>query len=419
MSASALRTRPVPGLGLAAIGAEEEALVLDVLRSKALFRYASLDPATPPAMTARLEKEFRDYIGTDYALAVTSGSGALEVAMAAAGIGPGDEVIVTAWSWIACVTSIVRVGARPVLAEIDDSLNLDPAEIARLVTPKTRAVLVIHYQGAPADMLRIQHEAHRRGLFVIEDCAQSIGSSYRGRKVGTWGDIATFSFQANKTMTSGEGGMIVTRDGWLYERAVRFHDLGNYRPYHAAIQPARGEAFAGGQFRMSEVTAAVALAQLRKLDGLRAHCRALRARIVPRVTGLAGLTLRRSGDDDGDFGFELYLFFKDATVAAAFRDKLDARNVNCGARTGTYPQYHRDYVKNGRAHAPSASPFRDIKPWPAPGYRAEDFPRTEELTKRFVAIPLGWLYTEADADHIADSVVAVWKEMGGGVGDGR
>ena len=409
----ALRPRPTPGLGLAAIGAEEEALVLEVLRSKALFRYAGLDPAKPPTMTARLEREFRDYIGTDYALAVTSGSGALEVAMAAAGIGPGDEVIVTAWSWIACFTAIVRVGARPVLAEIDDTLNLDPAEIGRLATPHTRAVLVIHYQGVPAEMERIQHEAHRRGLFVIEDCAQSIGCSYRGRKVGTWSDIATFSFQANKTMTAGEGGMVVTRDGWLYERAVRFHDLGNYRPYHAAIQPARGESFAGGQFRMSELTAAVALAQLRKLDGLRAHCRALHARIAERVAGLRGITLRRSPDPTGDFGFELYLFFADATRVAPFREKLDARNVNCGARTGTYPQYHRDYVKNGRAHTAEASPFRGMDPWPAPGYRAEDFPRTEELTRRFVAIPLGWLYTMDDADYIAECIVSVHGEVFG------
>jgi dTDP-4-amino-4,6-dideoxygalactose transaminase len=364
-------------------------------------------------MTARLEREFRDYIGTDYALAVTSGSGALEVAMAAAGVGPGDEVIVTAWSWIACFTSIVRVGARPVLAEIDDTLNLDPAEIGRLATPRTRAVIVIHYQGVPAEMERIQHEAHRRGLFVIEDCAQAIGCSYRGRKVGTWSDLATFSFQANKTMTAGEGGMVVTRDGWLYERAVRFHDLGNYRPHHAAIRPACGEAFAGGQFRMSELTAAVALAQLRKLDGLRAHCRALHARIAARVRGLAGITLRRSPDTAGDFGFELYLFFADATRVAAFREKLDARNVNCGARTGTYPQYYRDYVKNGRAHTPAASPFCGLAPWPAPGYRAEDFPRTEELTKRFVALPLGWLYTIEDAAYIAECIVAVHAEVFG------
>ena len=411
-----LRPRPVPGLGLAAIGVEEEALVLEVLRSKALFRYAGLDPARPPTMTARLEREFRDYLGTDYALAVSSGSGALEVAMAAAGIGPGDEVIVTAWSWIACFTAIVRVGARPVLAEIDDTLNLDPAEIGRLTTPRTRAVLVIHYQGVPAEMERIQHEAHRRGLFVIEDCAQSIGCSYRGRKVGTWSDIATFSFQANKTMTAGEGGMVVTRDGRLYERAVRFHDLGSYRPYHAAIRPASGEAFAGGQFRVSELTAAVALAQLRKLDGLRAHCRVLAARIGARVAGRPGIALRRSPDPAGDFGFELYLFLADAAQAAAFRTKLDARNVNCGQRTGTYPQYHRDYVRNGRAHAPGASPFRGLEPWPAPGYRPEDFPRTEELTRRFVAIPLGWLYTAEDADYIADAVVTVHGELAGAGG---
>ena len=96
----------------------------------------------------------------------------------------------------------------------------------------------------------------------------------------------------------------------------------------------------------------------------------------------------------------------DAAQATAFREKLDARNVNCGQRTGTYPQYHRDYVKNGRAHAPGASPFRGLEPWPAPGYRAEDFPRTEQLTRRFVAIPLGWLYTIEDADHIAASISA-------------
>jgi len=207
-----LRPRPKPGLGAAAIGAEEEALVLDVLRRKELFRYYGADFKPTPPMAAQLEKEFREYIGTDYALAVTSGSGALEVAMAAAGIGPGDEVIVNAWSWIACFTSIVRVGARPVLAEINDTFNLDPREIGRLTTPHTRAVMVIHYQGVAAEMEAIQLEAHKRGLYVIEDCAQSLGTRYRGRHIGTWSDIATYSLQYNKVATSGEGGMVVTRD---------------------------------------------------------------------------------------------------------------------------------------------------------------------------------------------------------------
>ncbi len=410
MNPPAYPPRPLPGLGFQAIGAEEEALVLEVLRRKEPFRYYGSDPAKPPPMAAQLEQEFRQYIGTDYALAVTSGTAALEVALAACGIGPGDEVILTAWSWIACFTSIVRVGARPVLAEIDASLNLDPREIARLATPRTRAVLVIHYQGVPAAMEPIELEAHRRGLYVIEDCAQSLGARYRGRHIGTWSDIATYSFQYSKVATSGEGGMVVTRDRRLYERAVRMSDLGNYRPVHAAQVPPQEPAFVGGQFRMSELTAAVALAQLRKVDRIRDHCRALQARIVPRLQGLAGLQLRPVADPAGDIGFELYLFLDRPEWVAPFRAKLDARNVNCGQRTGTYPQYNRDYVKTGLAHAPAASPFRDFKEWPAPGYRAEDFPRTEDLTKRFIALPIGWRYTPADADHIADSVLAVHRE---------
>jgi len=408
---STLRPRPIPGLGANAIGPEEEELVLDVLRRKEPFRYYGLDPNSPPPMAATLEKEFCAYIGTDYALAVTSGTAALEVAYAAIGIGPGDEVIVPAWSWISCFTAIVRVGARPVLCEVDDTLNFDPKEIARLVTPRTKAVSVIHYQGVAAEMDVIQKEAHKLGLFVVEDCAQSLGTSYRGRQIGTWSDVAIFSFQYNKIATCGEGGMVVTRDQRIYERAVRFHDIGNYRPFHANIVKAREPAFVGGQFRLSELSSAMALAQLRKVDAMRKHCRALQARVLSKVTGLPGIKLRRIPDPDGDFGFEIYLMIDDASKVALFQEKLNALNVNCGARTGTYPQYNRDYVKTGLAHHPAFSPFRDYKEWPAPGYRAEDFPLTEDLTKRYVALPIGWLYTNDDADYIGDSVVAVHREV--------
>ena len=200
MSAT-LRPRPVPGLGCNAFGREEEELVLDVLRRKEPFRYYGLNPQSPPPMVATLEKEMREFIGVEYALAVSSGTAALEVAYAAIGLGPGDEVIVPAWSWVSCFTAIVRVGARPVLCEIDDTLNFDPAEIDRLVTPKTKAVSVIHYQGVAVEMDKIVHAAHRKGLFVIEDCAQSLGVSYRGRQIGSWGDVSIYSFQSNKTAT--------------------------------------------------------------------------------------------------------------------------------------------------------------------------------------------------------------------------
>jgi 8-amino-3,8-dideoxy-alpha-D-manno-octulosonate transaminase len=399
--------RPRLGLGSAAIDHTEEAAALAVLRSGNLFRYYGDDPVHPPHAVADLEAAARQWVGVDYALALSSGTAALEAALAAISVGPGDEVIVPAWSWLSCVTAIVRSGALPVLAEIDETLCLDPAEIARLATPRTRAVLLVHYQGIAADLGAIIHAAHRRGLFVIEDCAEAPGVTYRGRKVGAWGDVAIFSFQHNKAMTAGEGGLLVTRDIRTYERAVRMSDLGQYRPHHAAITPAQEPAFSGAQFRMSELTAAVALVQLGKIDAIRSHCRHLQALIRREVGELSALTWRPIPDPAGDFGFELYFYLDDASLVTPFRDALDALQVNCQKRTGTYPQYHRDYLLTGRTHHPAVSPFRELKPWPAPGYRPVDFPRTEDLTRRFIALPLGWHYTEADAHHIATAIKAV------------
>src|SRR5205809_6009967 len=159
-----LRPRPRLGLGSALVGKEEEQLVLQVLHSRDLFRYYGHDPNSPPQMTATLEKEFRAKAGTKYALAVTSGTAALEVALAALGVGPGDEVIVPAWSWISCFTAIMRVGATPVLAEIDETFCLAPGEITRLKTPRTKAVLLVHYQGVAAELDKIVPECRAAGV---------------------------------------------------------------------------------------------------------------------------------------------------------------------------------------------------------------------------------------------------------------
>lgn len=408
---TATYTRPALGLGSAALDEQEENAALAVLRSRNLFRYYGDDPAKPPTRVADLEFAAAAWIGTDYALATSSGTTALETALGAIAVGPGDEVIVPAWSWLSCVTAIVRMGARPVLAEIDDTLCIDPREIERLTTEKTRAVLVVHFQGVAADMAPIIKAAHRRGLFVVEDCAEAPGARYRGRPVGTWGDVAMFSFQHNKPMTAGEGGLLVTRDIRTYERAVRLHDLGQYRPHHHAITPPQQPAFSGSNYRMSELTAAIALVQMQKVEAILKHCRKLQARVQEQVGELSGITWRSIPDPNGDFGFEMYFYLDDADAVQPFRDALDARKVNCQPRTGTYPQYHREHMLTGRTHHPASSPFREIKPWPAPGYRAEDFPITEDLTKRFIAIPIGWRYTEADADHIAASLKAVHGEV--------
>lgn len=389
------------GLGECLIGEEEKALVLAALEQKQLFRYYGFKPGSAPAMAATLEQEFAAATGTRFALGVTSGTAALEVALGALGIGPGDEVIVPVWSWISCFTAVVRLGARPVQAEVDDTLNLDPAEIPRLCTPRTKAVLVVHFQGVPADMNAIMTAARAAKLKVIEDCAESAGASYHGRPVGSIGDIGTFSFQSRKLICAGEGGMVVTQNASLYERAVRMSDVGQYRAFHEKQLAASGVVFSGSNFRMNELTAAVALAQFRRLPRMVSHLRSLRDRLLAQIGGLTGVGFRRIPDPAGDLGFETYLYLPSAEVVTKLRELLAVEGVNCTQHTGTYCHYARAYCKSGAAHAPGASPFAGSAPWPAPGYREQDFPRTNALITRMMAVPLGVLYAPEDIDTIA------------------
>lgn len=407
---SAMRPYPEPGMGNALIGAEEEALVLDVLRRKTLFRYQGAREEQG-LMANRFEGEIRRIMGVGYALGVTSGSAALEVALAALGVGPGDEVIIPAWSWVSCFTSVVRLGALPVLAEIDESLSLAQGEITRLRTSRTKVVMILHYQGVAADLGPLIAEARRWGIKVLEDCAQSIGASYHGKRVGSMGDAGIYSFNYSKTISTGEGGMVVTQDRQVYERAVRFHDLGFVRPSHTLQIEPEMEPFCGAQYRMTELVAAVGIAQLGRLDTMREHCRALRGRLFGQIGGLSGVGFRHIPDPSGDSAFESYLLLPDAETARAFTERLESRRVYCSKGTGTYAQYKRPYCLSRSCHVAYASPFQRFVEWPALGYRTEDFPRTEAMNDRLLALPIGALYTRDDVDHMAAMIREVHGEL--------
>lgn len=397
------REMPPNGHGDCIIGQEEIDLVTQALRKKQPFRYYASFNDTPPNMVATLEAELKEKMGVDYALAVTSGTAALEVALAALGVGPGDEVIVPAWSWISCFTVIARAGALPVLAEVDESLNMDPAEIDRLATDKTKAILFIHFQGVAGYIDQVVEKANARGIKVLEDCASSVGASYQGKRIGTYGHIAIYSFQTNKMITCGEGGAVVTNDPTLYERAVRMHDLGQYRDFHKQFHEPTEDGFCGVNYRMSEISGAVALAQLRKMDGMIEHVRSLNRRLLKELKSLSGFGYRDIPDPDGDLGIEFYLFFENYEIAEKFREAFAECGVSCRARTGTYMQYAREYVMKGKSHAEALSPFRQFDQWPAPGYREEDFPKSNALINGMFTVPIGALFTEEDVDHIAQT----------------
>lgn len=388
------------GLGECLIGAAEARNVARVMRHGTLFRYYGPGHAPSLGYVTRLEQLLARWHRLPYALGVSSGTAALEVALGALGVGPGDEVILPVWSWVSCFTAIVRVGARPVLAEVDDSLNLDPAEIARLVTPATRGVLVVHYQGVAADMDPILEHARRLGLWVLEDCAESLGATYRGKLVGTMGTIATYSFQQRKVITSGEGGMVLTADGRLYERAVRMSDVGQYRDEHRAIKPAEVTSFAGSNYRLGEVAGAIGCAQFARVRPMIRHLRRLRAIMQREVGQIPGLVWRRVPDARGDLGFDSYFFLPTHEQALALKERAQARGVSLAPHTGTYCQFAREYCQSGATHAAQFSPFAGLQPWPAAGYRPQDFPRTSDLVGRMVSVPLGARFTTADAAHV-------------------
>ncbi len=239
-------------VAIPSVGEEEIEAVAEVLRSG---RYVQ------GPKVKEFEEKFADYIGTEHAIATNSGTAALHIAQAAAGIGPGDEVIVPALTFFSTITSVIHNNAIPIFADIDTEIYcLDPEDIEKKITKKTKAIIPVHLYGHPAEMDQIIEIAQTHNLLVIEDAAQAHGAQYKGQKVGSIGDTGCWSFYATKNMTTGEGGMITTDDSNIAEKAGRIRSHGmTSRDDHAVI---------GYNYRMNEIAAAIGLIQLSKLDRL-------------------------------------------------------------------------------------------------------------------------------------------------------
>lgn len=361
----------MPGPGNQWIGKEELDELMDVMESGYLFRYGDLEDPNFKHKVYTFEQEFAAHCGARYALATSSGSGALVAALKAIGIGPGDEVIVPAYTFIATFSSIIFAGGVPVLAEIDRSLDIDPTDIEHRITGQTKAIMPVHMLGNPCDMDAILEIAGRHGLPVIEDACQANGGSYQGRKLGTLGQIGVFSLNVYKTVTAGDGGMVVTDDADLYKLAFGFHDQG-HAPLRSGVEVGKRSVL-GMNFRMNELTGAVALAQLRKLDRILATLHEKKKRFKDLIFGAGGLQFRVLNDPDGECATLCTVLFDDPAKAARVAERLGTTTVD---RSGWHVYANMEHFNR----------YLREKGFP---YGKGAFPRTDDILSRAINLSVG------------------------------
>lgn len=303
------------------MGQEEIDAVCAVLRSGQLFRYRGGEEGP----TTRAEKKMAERFGCDYALATTSGTGALICGLVGMGIGPGDEVIVPAYTWLASAGAVLSVGAIPVLVDIDETLTLDPAAFERHIGPRVKAVIPVHMGGRPSDMDAITSIASRHGIKVLEDVCQAIGGSFKGRPLGSIGEAGAFSFNQFKIISCGEGGALLTSNRQLFERGLYYHDMGcTFRGHAGALTE---EPFLGNTFRMNDILGAILDVQLDRLDDILDRLRERRNRLLAAVAAEGGpLTASPSADTEGDCGIGATFIFASAEKRLRFAER--SREIN-------------------------------------------------------------------------------------------
>ena len=391
------------------IGDAELELVTRVVRAQSPFRFYGPDLQH---MVDTLEDEWRQAFSHRHALGVSSGTAALSVAMGALAIGPGDEVLVPGLLWVSIVSAVVRTGAIPRLVDIDDSFCMDPVDLERKIGPHTRAVVYVHIAGAPGRVDRVAEICRGRGVALIEDCAQAAGAGLDGHAVGTFGDVGIFSFQLNKTITSGEGGVVVCERDDLFRRIVAMHDLGYARTDIGRLDTSDPDCQLWGiGARMSELSGAMALAQLRKLPDVVSAMRDAKWRIRRSLDGIAGLRLREIADPSGDSGLNLIWILPDARTCARFVDALRAEGI-AGPMGSDAVVTMAEWGLHWYANIPSLvhkrSNARDGLPWSHPAnafaadyaYRAGTLPRCDDLEQRAAILSMACATTDQQIEDV-------------------
>ena len=350
------------------------------------FRYYN-----PRSKADKLEEMVREKIGCKHALTVNSGTSALIAALVAAGIGPGDEVIVPAYTFFASVSAIVVARAIPVITEINESLTIDPAAIEKNITPKTKAIMPVHMVGHPCEMDAINEIAAKHKLVVIEDTAQAFGGKYQGKYLGTWGDLGCISLDAYKVIGTGEGGLVLTDDEWLLTRAQSYHDTAAcWRPDRYAKERRDGELFCGENYRMPELCAAVGIAQIKKLDWINEQTRALYNQFKQEIELPGFVKWVEPNDADGVCGYSLGMLFETSEQAVtAITAGIGLGGLAAAATKGArdwHVYWNWEHVLEQKTITPEGCPFTCPHVAKLPEYSPDMCPKTKDIMLRLGVI---------------------------------
>ena len=307
--------------GREVFGTQEIQAVMDVLKRGVLFRYGFPHERQGVFTVINFEKAFSGYMGSKYALGVSSGSAALKVALEALNLPQGKEVLTPCFTFVATIEAIEEAGLKPVLCEIDDTFNISPKDIRKKITKDTVAIVPVHMMGTAARIDEIMDIARENKLKVVEDTCQSTGACLKGKKLGTFGDMGCFSFDYVKVMTTGEGGIVITDNEHLYHQADWYHDHGH--PH--LPDTARGEekrARKGFNFRMNEIQGALGQVQLKKLDYIISRQQENKQAIKSQIQDIDGLEFRRILDNDGDISTFLTFLLSNRDKAEKFKERM-------------------------------------------------------------------------------------------------
>jgi len=381
----------MPGFEL--IGAEEREQVLDVFdRGGVLFRHGFDDKRQGSYKVLEFERAFAARMEVPDALAVASGTAALRVALAALGVGRGDEVVTQSFTFVATVEAIIEAGATPVCTEVDRTLNMDPEDLRRRITSRTKAIIPVHMLGTPARLDELQRIAMDAGVPLLEDAAWGCGGEYRGRPLGTIGAGGTYSFDFAKTMTTGEGGMVVLRDPDAAGRARAWHDHGHENnPALPRWEDSRSSS--GFNYRMSELQGAVGLAQLRKLDRVVEMQRRSAALIRAELASMRGVELRDLPEGATETADAVVFFVESADKAGAIRREL----LQGGLGTKILPEAVSWHFAGTWSHMPELVAQEG-------GNLRGAWPRSAALLERAVALPVSVHMASDIPGRVADSV---------------